>query len=638
MLALASFAGCIIDLPGDDATPGTPAAITKKVVATIEPDRMERDEEPQFEDYVKTRFEYRHEGADVAADQVTVEFLGEDGKPKSLPMDRFTTQPTLRLGDVITIGGANLTSGLLVRQGVVELAKRTSIDRDWFNAQGAPIPLTSTKPGVIDYTLDSEGRFDFEATNFDTGDGGRVHFAKGALKGQVTGTATLRTLTPAQGPRIEIEMDGVPDVDALIEARLTQEGRTYDTGMRIYDDHGSFHANGMMQFDAAKQLRRIGQGSRQTFDMKVQMWDQDHSRASNYEPEDIDHPLLDESGPYEEEDVEPEDSPPAWVVEFLERIWSTSIAVGDDYRLHFDFDWGGESPHVTFDLILQVAGQEDRKVGGTTYPTYRVSQVGNLVVDPQDGTPADFELTRSAYWISTESYLPVYAQSSHTQTFNREKINTLFALMGEEAPDDLPDTATLALTDKSTISMKGYSGDLGIAPIVGLMSANQGMWTGGMGAASLFFLVSDIGGQTASAAPSIAWNIDEASDRLQVSSASSNADWNRISFEVQDCDVFPAGSIVVYAGNAGPWSIAPNKPASTQGAPLNYESAGSGCGSPRQQFVQAQDPMIRAGDFIELCVGPSSGVEQVTNVQVRAVDTVSNTVLLVHTFTNIARC
>src|SRR5687767_10486127 len=158
---MASLAGCIIELPGADGPADKPAVITKKVVVTIEPDKMERDEDPRFEDYVKTRFEYRHEGSDAAADGVTAQFLDDKGTSVTLPLDRFTTQPTLRNGDVITISGANLTSGLVLRQGDQVLAQRGSFEADWFNIEGVPIPLTSTMPGTVDYKVDSEGKFEF---------------------------------------------------------------------------------------------------------------------------------------------------------------------------------------------------------------------------------------------------------------------------------------------------------------------------------------------------------------------------------------------------------------------------------------------------------------------------------------------
>src|SRR5688500_3796114 len=85
-------------------------------------------------------------------------------------------------------------------------------------------------------------------------------------------------------------------------------------------------------------------------------------------------------------------------------------------------------------------------------------------------------------------------------------------------------------------------------------------------AATVFVLVSDIGGNTGSAAPQISWNPDEGNDRLSVNTASQNADWFRLTFEVDSC-VSTATNI--FAGAVSSTFITRNVAGALTGAKLN---------------------------------------------------------------------
>jgi archaeal type IV pilus assembly protein PilA len=158
-------------------------------------------------------------------------------------------------------------------------------------------------------------------------------------------------------------------------------------------------------------------------------------------------------------------------------------------------------------------------------------------------------------------------------------------------------------------------------------------------AATVFVLVSDIGGNTGSAAPSISWAPDESNDRLGVTTASNNADWFRLTVQVDSCTVSTSTATVVYAGATPATSIAKNTDATTSGAPLNTGTAGTVCGATLAKRVGTTSAKMVAGDYIDICHGPVSATPPtVTSVKVIVKDTTANSVVLTHTFTDLANC
>lgn len=619
-MTFVAFSGCLLALD-EDETAIEDYVIAKKVTVNINDDTEDAD---RFEEVVKTRMEYRHHGADVAPSALTASYTAENGAARTDPLSRFTGAALIKNGDLITINGVNLTSGLVIKQGDTLVAERGGLSASWFKVENIPLPVRSTQEGVALYGLFSEAKVQFEATNFEADEEMFIERVKGSARAAMEGTSTIRTRVGSIGPRLELVTEAKPDIDFLVEARVNQEGRTYDAGARIYDDRGSFNGEGMLQFDAAHRLQRGGWGGSQFFDMRVQVWDQDHPRSSNYEPDDVEHPLVDERQEYREEEVGGGDefTIDQWAIDFLTRLWSMEVGVGDDYRLHFEEKGSEYSPAVTFDFIIQVAADDERTIAGKVIPTHRVSQRAALIVKPQGKDAADFDIFRSTYWIARDSHLPVYVQSSHSQTFSREKILSLFEFMGEEAPKRLPDAAKLILTEKTTVALKEYSGNFAISPIVGLIAANQGWFTGIMGAASVFMLASDIGSETAEPAPVVSFSYDETMDRIQVLSSASGADWSRLTVGLTQA---PSNGATVNVGADDGDDTYVNE-AAFAGTSANNVLASSGTS------LSSSYRSISGGDFIEFCGS------QATSAIIEVRDQVANSVLYRVSLSSIAAC
>lgn len=120
-------------------------------------------------------------------------------------------------------------------------------------------------------------------------------------------------------------------------------------------------------------------------------------------------------------------------------------------------------------------------------------------------------------------------------------------------------------------------------------------------AATVFVLVSDIGGQTSNTAPQIAWAPDESKDRLGVNSATQNADWSRLNVS--------GPATVRFALNADATSSSPALP----------------------QRATTTVTRVQAGDYLDFC---GTGV----NVEIIIKDETANTILVRHTFTSIQPC
>lgn len=537
-----AFSGCV-ELLGEPGGDAAASSIAKKVVWTLDEDVME-DSDAKFEDLVKIRLEYTHKGASMPAEALTFRYRNANGELRENPGSQFTAAPQIREGDVITISGVNITSGLVVSRGDDVLAKRGNLDDQWFRIHNAPIPLFSKQQGVVNFDVDSSAGFRFNATGIPD-ETMTVHRAFANVQGRVTGPLAIKTLQPAAGPRIELTADLVADLDMLLEARITEDGQTYEAGMELRDFVGELDGLGTLQFNPAGQLTHTGESGRVFVDGHVYMWDDEHSRASNYEPEDMEHPWIDETEAYAEEPVDTEEPLEQWLVDFLVSLWSMEVAVGDDYRFHFGYD--GSDAEVEFDYIIQIVAEETRDVAGKPMPAYRVSQLANLVVDLPNGVDATFDVVRGTYWVSKDSYLPLYSQISSSRSFSRADAETFLQALDEDIPYDLPETFVLVLSGEQILKMTSYSGDFTIAPIVGILLGNAGSY-GMFGAPSMFLLPMRAAGTEASyahsipPAPMLGWHQDEFGDRLTVVQASNDGDWSDIAVRMTS---FPQGEIFV---------------------------------------------------------------------------------------------
>jgi flagellin-like protein len=155
-------------------------------------------------------------------------------------------------------------------------------------------------------------------------------------------------------------------------------------------------------------------------------------------------------------------------------------------------------------------------------------------------------------------------------------------------------------------------------------------------AATVFVLVSDIGGNTANSAPSISWTADEGNDRLTVSTAAQNADWNRLTVQLDSCT--STGSAIAFVGQdtATPdiyINEAADDDATTGDHDLNSAPSATTC-SPLSVEITGVATKISAGDYIEFCVAPGT----MANAKVTIKDTTANAVVHTYTFTTIDPC
>ncbi|HEX9816298.1 MAG TPA: hypothetical protein VGB18_04905, partial [Candidatus Thermoplasmatota archaeon] len=410
------------------------------------------------------------------------------------------------------------------------LAKRGNLDDKWFTIENVPVPFFSTKVGSANFEVDSSAGFRFNATGISAEDM-TVHRAFANVQGRVTGPLSIKSLQPVAGPRIEVNADLTADLDMLLEARITEDGTTYEVGLELRDFVGELEGLGMLQFDPSGKLTRSGGSGHVFADGNVYMWDGEHSRASNHQPDDMEHPWINITEAYSEENVEDEESVEAWLVDFLTKLWSMEVAVGDDYRFNFEHD--GDDASVQFDYIIQIVAEEPREVGGESMPSYRVSQLANLIVDFPNGVDATFDVVRGTYWVSKDSYLPIYAQISSSRSFNRADAEKFLMALDEDVPYELPETFVLVLSGEQILKLTSYSGDFTIAPIVGVLLGNAGSY-GLMGAPSLFLMRATASGfdeeygHAMPMAPALGWSVDEFGDRLTVVHASNDGDWSQI--------------------------------------------------------------------------------------------------------------
>lgn len=525
LFAAAAFSGCVIISEGEPSI--KPDRIIKK--ATLSLDETTEDAET-LDDILDVRFEYRHEGDPVDPADVMVEYLGTDGEAHEEPLSEFTNQGTVEHGDIITISPVNLTSGLSIEQGGQTLASRGSVSEDWLWATGYPLPVASDETGVASYALKGDSEFRLSASDFsfddESGEGGRYESVDASWEAHGDGSLVAKTTSRSTGPRIDVEADLEGDSDFEFDTVMVADGEEQNAGAR-----GNFESRltGLVrfQFGSDRELETVGSSSDIWADGDVVAWDPDHPKRENWHPEDIEHPMIDEEMEYEEDTVEwdPEDVDEIGV-EFLARLWSMDVGVGDEYRFHAGYG-DEEAGDFSMDVVVQIIKRERRSVGAGSFDTYRVSQSVSVLTDSPAFGSSDFDVADFTIWVDSATHLPVYEQGSYARSFDQEDIERIFESMGEFAPVTAPKDASLVLSGEWSIELEDYSGDFAISPIAGV----TGVGGGGQflaAAASGFMLLSDIGSDDYEAAPSFSVTTDEELDAVEVVSASTDADWNRL--------------------------------------------------------------------------------------------------------------
>jgi flagellin-like protein len=137
-------------------------------------------------------------------------------------------------------------------------------------------------------------------------------------------------------------------------------------------------------------------------------------------------------------------------------------------------------------------------------------------------------------------------------------------------------------------------------------------------AATAFVLVADVGGHSATSAPSLGFRVDDNLDRLSISAAAQNADWSRLRIEKLSFK----GTGAVYVGNGA--------------SPFFNEAAAVGSGDLTSPLMATMTTAkIAAGDYLEFCRA-SAGAQGA--FQVRITDTVANAVIADYSMLDLHPC
>lgn len=140
-------------------------------------------------------------------------------------------------------------------------------------------------------------------------------------------------------------------------------------------------------------------------------------------------------------------------------------------------------------------------------------------------------------------------------------------------------------------------------------------------AATVFVLVSDIGGNTARTAPAISASTDDAVDKLVINSAATGADWNRMSLRVKSLgtatEIQVGGAAVPHQNVAGRTDAA--------SAPLTTNT---------NTAVATASDVMDASDFVQFCSTTTTGA----NVVISLIDHTASQTIGDYTFPTILAC
>ena len=182
----------------------------------------------------------------------------------------------------------------------------------------------------------------------------------------------------------------------------------------------------------------------------------------------------------------------------------------------------------------------------------------------------------------------------------------------------------------SKANQKFVQADEAVSPVIGviLMVAITVVL-----AAVVFVLVSNLG-KTSSSTPTFSLSRDEANDRLSVTSADSDADWNRVA--VRTGTITSAGSVVTHLCFEADTDPSTDCDSSDVDA---YTSMGDGVfvDDTNANFeLTATAHLMSAGSFMGICA--VGGAVDATGVTLTLVDTTANSVIGSFTFSTIAQC
>lgn len=547
MLLAMSLAGCALL---EDGAAGADGQIVRIVDLDVDPEAMGafgdvNDAADFFRAIGSTRFVYTHDRAETDAASLTASYVDEDGRAREVPLSRFTDRATLARGDQVTIPDALFTTALTIRDGDSVVAQRGGPPRDWLEVNGYPMPI-ATDGGLA--VWDIQGDVDMDAsldrvrvretgTDYDyvcnpsptappacaeqrtpyneTYEARDLSFDAGT---DLDATLRLEGVGAASAPALEVALDGLVDLEALLKVQVLHE-RDGAQAERSDAAHG-FEVDVRALGDgtiglrfAGGELARVGSGGSLDVDGTVDYWDADTPRGSERQSDVLD--FLDASQPYREEDVPGDANPVSFIAEALSDLWRMDLAAGDEFNLRAAS--ADTSTMPTMSMSIRVTDHEEREVPAGTFDAWRVETTQVITVPIPDRAAERFELPKLVTWIDTRSGVPIAMEQSIAYDYDEEDFASLFAL-AESVDEDVevtpPTDLTIGVHGTTLTELQEWDPGLRMAPMASLLLPASSL----LAPAAWMFLVpygfgqADAYGESWAEAPDMAFVTDREGD------------------------------------------------------------------------------------------------------------------------------
>jgi hypothetical protein len=495
LLLASTLAGCAILDGGADRK----GDLVRIVVLDVDPDDFEddvNDAADVFAALADTRFEYTHDQDTMDAGSITVEYTDEGGRGRTAPLSDFTEAATVGKGDKVTIDGVLLTSSMKLTHGGDTLASRGGPTVNWLEAGGYPLPL-ALDGGLAEWDVDGDFQLDGEMDRLEVVDGETDYDyacdAEGQCSYQETPyTSTLRftdatadanadldaklvldSVGTSSQPALELGMAGTWVMDALFnvhvydDSTLDEEPVEADYGFDL-DLTATGDGALTLRFERDGSLRAAGAEGDLDVEGSMTVWDDEHAREEGYSPEGLDD--IDFHAPYEEEEVDLDHNPVAFVAQALADLWRMDLAPGDEFHFTTGDRFGEDMPRAS--VTIRVISEARKSVPAGTFTALRVETTSAIDV-PVDGAAAErFELPTLTTWIDSESGIPIAVLQEMAYDYDQDDFAPLFAA-AESFDDDMtitpPEVLHIGLDGRTLMELSEWKDGMQVAPMASVL-------------------------------------------------------------------------------------------------------------------------------------------------------------------------
>ncbi len=574
------------------------------------------DPEQALTEFTQVSFEYKHSGASLDVAGVTVKYQSKDNAATTVQLSTLTSKTKIASGETITISPPDIAmaSHLVLEKAGKVVAARSGVEREWFTAGGAPIPIAASVPGTASWDLKADGGLELHVSDMVvTSPGRRVCTSTGCSTPPQTMTldhldltftsefdATVEAVTtaPAGGSQLSLKLPSMKE-HAEVSLDIAGESNGESVEMTLNGEiTATASGRADFNFDGEGALVRVGGEGQVAV----------HGSAETTGTPDMPVPPrvdFEHKQPYASEAARFPEAVPEELVAFLERMWALDLVPGDEFTFELTTPFG--EAHFS----SEVMAIEPRTVGSTTRQTFRIVDHFEAVIPDAGLTDLAFDFT---HWVDTASYLPVFEQGTITQTFTPADFPGLRKLLEKTMSSSgasfvrFPEDASLTLTTDASLQMTGYTGDFTVASPLAIGGARMVPLVV-VGAAVVFVLVNNLGtGSSADRAPSIGVAMDSAGGKLTITNAELGHNWGEFDLNV--------GKALRFDLNGAATKTDTALPANT---PVDAGMASEA---------------VKAGDFFAFC----GQTAQQSSVVVQLVHAPTDTMVYQATFTKIAAC